>query len=255
MRRILRNSPRCLARGNRFLLRNVGAVIVLGESQRDIFKDVVVAEKIKCVPNFAADFLFISQRALDKKFDSNRNVQFLFLSNLLSGKGYQELLDAYLGLDECTRAHTTLHFAGAFGSAESERRFLAQIKGHINITYHGVVLGDVKRQLFHEAQVFCLPTYYAFEGQPISILEAYASGCAVITTNHSGICDIFRHEVNGYEVKVRSANAVEGALRRALRNPAELHEIGLRNRRIAETEYRERKYSDSVWEIIARCPC
>jgi glycosyltransferase involved in cell wall biosynthesis len=63
--------------------------------------------------------------------------------------------------------------------------------------YHGdssaciIVDGPGKKNLFSEAHIFCLPTYYPYEGQPIAILEAFASGCVVITTNHSGISDFF----------------------------------------------------------------
>ena len=70
--------------------------------------------------------------------------------------------------------------------------------------------GEKKRRLFAEAHVFCLPTYYSYyEGQPISILEAYASGCVVITTDHGGICDIFKDKINGFRVEKRSCLSIK----------------------------------------------
>jgi len=42
--------------------------------------------------------------------------------------------------------------------------------------------------------IFCLPTYYPNEGQPISILEAMANGCAIVTTDHGGIKDVVTKE-------------------------------------------------------------
>ena len=42
--------------------------------------------------------------------------------------------------------------------------------------------GIQKQNLFNSAQIFVLPTYYTNEAQPLVILEALASGCALITS-------------------------------------------------------------------------
>jgi glycosyltransferase involved in cell wall biosynthesis len=68
-----------------------------------------------------------------------------------------------------------------------------------SITYHGVIIGQIKIDLLEKSNVFILPTYYKMEGQPISILEAMATGNIVVTTNFSGIPDIIS-EKNGFFV-------------------------------------------------------
>lgn len=72
------------------------------------------------------------------------------------------------------------------------------------VTYHGVVKGKKKKNLLLRNYVFCLPTYYPNEGQPISILEAMANGCAIVTTDHGGIKDIVS---NSYGVFVEKENS------------------------------------------------
>ena len=59
-----------------------------------------------------------------------------------------------------------------------------------NTDYLGVVSGKLKTELLSWGNVFCLPTYYSMEGQPISIIEAMGFGNFIVTTNHAGIPDI-----------------------------------------------------------------
>ena len=69
--------------------------------------------------------------------------------------------------------------------------------------------GTQKKDLYSNAHIFCLPTYYPWEGQPFCILEAYAAGCVVITTNHSGISQVFKDGINGIEVEKKSTTITE----------------------------------------------
>ena len=47
--------------------------------------------------------------------------------------------------------------------------------------------GDEKYDLLSRCHVFVLPTQYPVEAQPLALLEAMASGCAIVTT---GIAEI-----------------------------------------------------------------
>ena len=68
-------------------------------------------------------------------------------------------------------------------------RFISEIKDFKNINYQGIVKGKGK-EIYFMNLIFYF-TYDFFEGQPLSILEAYASGCIVLTTKKPGIKDIF----------------------------------------------------------------
>ncbi len=249
MREIMRR-PGLLRRMNAFFLEKLGAVIVLGASQREIYRDVVPDERIHVIPNFAEDGLFTSTDRIAEKFATTTPLRVLFLSNLLPGKGYEELVDAYLGLDEAGKASIRIDLAGAFESDRAKAALLAKVVGEPRIQYHGTVGGQRKRALFDRAHVFCLPTYYPYEGQPISILEAYASGCAVITTNHSGIPDVFCDGTNGYQVAVRSATDLRAALQRAGQSPERLRKMAETNYATAHARYRTAAYQRAVSAVI-----
>lgn len=247
-----------LLRGvNAFFLRRLGAVIVLGETLVGTYSGVVPRGRIQIVPNFAEDSLFTDVEKIECKFDQPLPMKLLFLSNLLPGKGYIELVEAFLGLDEKTKALIEVDFAGGFESEKDKKQFLAKVALAPQIRYHGTVAGDRKRHLFQQAHVFCLPTHYPYEGQPISILEAYASGCAVITTDHSGIRDVFRDKVNGFQVAKTSVADLRRAIERALAEPELLRRMAVTNLKAAQKNYTTalyRKALSSIIESVARRP-
>lgn len=250
MRSIMVNKWHPLHRLNRYFLKRVGGVIVLGPSHLDIFRNILANDRIHMVPNFAEDFLFIQTEDVYRKFKNVESLKLLFLSNLLPGKGHEELLEAYLSLPESVQASIEIDIAGDFESKQKRDAYLAKLNGIKQIRYHGVVRGERKKELFHQAHVFCLPTYYAYEGQPISILEAYASGCVVITTNHSGIRDIFMAGVNGYEVPKRSPSGLAAAIKDAVSKGESLSDIAAANLRTAQVHYRTATYTGRLMKLL-----
>ncbi|MBK7250108.1 MAG: glycosyltransferase family 4 protein [Gammaproteobacteria bacterium] len=251
MREIMLGSNRLLARLNGFFLRRMAGVIILGQRHVEVYSNCVSRERIHIVPNFAQDQLFLDQESVDAKFRKAEPLRILFLSNLLPGKGHLELVEAFRGLDERSRARIEIDFAGGFESERQRSKFLCLIDGASQIRYQGTVHGEKKRQLLAQAHIFCLPTYYPYEGQPISLLEAYASGCAVITTDHSGIPDVFTDGVNGYEVEKRSAAALRRAIVRALTMPEDLHSMATANLRAAQLRFRTSIYARELVRIVS----
>jgi glycosyltransferase involved in cell wall biosynthesis len=237
---------------NKVFLRRLGGVIVLGQRHVEIFAGCVPAERIHVVANFAQDHLFVEPGVIQDKFARLQPLRVLFLSNLLPGKGHVELARAVLALPEAARARLQVDFAGGFESERDQRQFQELIARAPQLRYHGTVHGAAKQALLREAHVFCLPTYYPYEGQPISILEAYASGCAVITTDHSGIFDIFAAGVNGYAVEKQSVPDLQSALGKCLESPAEIAAMAQRNLQTASQRYRTGRYARELMDIMAR---
>jgi glycosyltransferase involved in cell wall biosynthesis len=246
--------PRGLRRRlNEALIGRLAGAIVLGGRHTGIFAQALPPARIHVAPNFAEDYLFSSVAGIRTKFEDVAPLRVVFLSNLIAGKGHEELVDAFLSLDAGVRRGFRIDFAGGFESDAARSAFLGRIAGAPELAYHGVVSGAAKQQLLARAHVFCLPTYYAYEGQPISILEAYASGCAVVTTDHSGIFDVFTPAVNGLAVEKRSPASLAAALLEARRDPAALLAMALRNREQAEREYRVSRHCARVLAALDRC--
>lgn len=250
MREIMKGRWPLLAELNRFFLCRVGAMVVLGPRLVDIFSSHLQRERIKTVANFSEDRWFATDPEIREKFARPGPVRLLFLSNLLPGKGHLELARAFLRLEPDLRSRFRLDFAGGCSTPEDEFAFRALIAEAPEATYHGTVKGEGKQALLSGAHVFCLPTYYSFEGQPISILEAYAAGVAVITTDHSGIFDTFEDGVNGWAVDKRSAEDLETKLREIAGNPSALLPVALTNAATARSSYRVEHFVGRMRPII-----
>jgi glycosyltransferase involved in cell wall biosynthesis len=236
---------------NHYFLKRIGGVVVEGPSNFDVFSKVIDKNKIHIVPNFAEDFLFVEDEEIKRKFENIEMLQILFLSNLITGKGYDELADAYINLDLVYKKQVKIIYVGGFESPESEDQFLSKIKSHNGISYIGRFIdGNMKRELYCKSQVFCLPTYYPFEGQPISILEAYATGCVVVTSNHSGIPFIFTDQKNGFLVEKKSVPSLKKVIEDIINNKNKLEEIAFFNRNEAVVRYRTSIYQEAIIKLF-----
>lgn len=250
MQSILKERGTVQFRLNRYFLNRVGAIVVEGQPQADMFLKAVNHERVYVVPNFAEPFLFTDGESVRRKFASNAPLKILFLSNMLPGKGYRELMTAFENLPDSISEQYQLTFAGKTISSDDEEWLIGKADSVENIRYVGPVYGEEKKRLFNESHVFCLPTYYAYEGQPFSIIEAYASGCAVISTNHSGIKYIFQDAVNGYLVEKRSPESLIRVLARIPAEKERLLNIALNNLRQATELYTADQYINRMKDVF-----
>jgi glycosyltransferase involved in cell wall biosynthesis len=251
IRRLIFDRYRVFYHLNKFFLKRIGGTVVLGKSLISIFEGMIPQDRIYVVPNFAEEYLLLDPKKIEKKFSKMKPLRILFLSNLIPGKGYEKLIDAYLILNDGLKKIIRIDFAGGFESQDHKKKFLDKIKETRALHYHGIVSNGKKKELFSNSHLFCLPTYYYYEGQPISILEAYASGCVVITTDHGGISDIFKNGVNGFEVQKKSAISIKRKIEQILKKPEQLLPIALSNRKIVYDKYRTSTYCSSLLKIFA----
>lgn len=242
MRILLSQQHPWLRRINGFFLKRLAGVIVLGDRLAPIYDNLVSPDRVHIVKNFAPDDTFITLPQLREKLGASQPIRILYLSNLLPGKGYSDLLASFKLLASHIQQGLQIDFAGGFETESDHRKFLEEIKDVPQLKYHGTVKGEQKRQLLAQAHIFCLPTYYPYEGQPISILEAYASGCAVITTDHSGIYDIFSPGINGVSVEKKSPESIAVAITSLAMDLRQLRRYCILNVRIARCEYRVEKH-------------
>jgi glycosyltransferase involved in cell wall biosynthesis len=95
---------------------------------------------------------------------------------------------------------------------------------------------DDMPSVFSQAQMVCLPTYYG-EGLPKSLLEAAASGCAIVTTDIPGCREIVQQGVTGWLVPTRDAKALANTLQQAIEQPGLRAQYGASARALIAAEF------------------
>jgi glycosyltransferase involved in cell wall biosynthesis len=250
MRRLMRGPTGFFRWLNWPFLRSFGAVVVLGERMRDIFCGAVRPDRLKFVANFAEAAHFTSHDQIDAKFAAVDPVRMLFLSNPLPGKGHVEIVEAFVRLSPDVRRKLRIDFAGRFFDPVDEANFKKSIEPFEELRYLGTISGEPKRKALAEAHVFLLPTYYPYEGQPISILEAFASGCVVVTTDHSGIFDTFTDGQNGIAVEKESVEALQSAFEVLSAMDMGLHKIAHNNLDHATANFTTDRFLQDMRDII-----
>jgi len=99
-------------------------------------------------------------------------------------------------------------------------------------------LGKVSNmpKLFSDCALVVYPSYYR-EGIPKVLLEAAATGRAIITTDHPGCREAVAANENGLLVPVKDAEATADAVQSLLEDKERRKQMGANSRKKAETEF------------------
>jgi glycosyltransferase involved in cell wall biosynthesis len=222
---------------NTFFYNKLGGVIILGQSHKEIFSYQVKEDKLFIVNNFYESIFLLSSTQIINKFNliNSNKIKVLFLSNMQLEKGYNHILDSISLLNSNEANKFEFHFAGKFDNISDEMNFKIKINNSDNIFFHGFIDGKIKKQLLDESHILCLPTEF-LEGQPVSIIEAYASGLVVLAPLTGGIIDIFSN-ANGYPIDSNSIS-IANTLKKALSDKEQLNKIALFNNTFAKKNFK-----------------
>jgi glycosyltransferase involved in cell wall biosynthesis len=115
-------------------------------------------------------------------------IEVLFLGLGAREKGLPDTVEALALLAKRRPGSFRLTFAGSFAGESERRHFLkraAELGGAVRQV--GFASEAQKRELFLGSDLFCLPTYYPNEGQPLALIEAMAYDLRIVTTRWRAI--------------------------------------------------------------------
>lgn len=220
--------------------------IVLSESLKPNLTPFLDTQKINVIYNFVEDYVIedakenIKKKSLDK-------LRIFYLSNLMLEKGILDLLEA-LKILERNNIPYEAKLAGNIdvSSRNKINEYFDILK---NVSYLGVVDGKRKKSLLLWGNIFVFPSYYKMEGQPISILEAMATGNIVLASDHAGIADIFSLN-NGLFIRVKDPKDIVQKINNVRDNKERYEEIMEHNHNYAINRFRSDKFLTKIINIL-----
>jgi glycosyltransferase involved in cell wall biosynthesis len=110
--------------------------------------------------------------------------------------------------------------------------------------------GDVA-DILRAGDLFCLPSW--FEGMPNTVLEAMASGLAVVGTRVPGTADLVAEGESGWLVPPRDAAALVATLGEALSDGGRLSAYGARARARVVADYGTAAVAEALLALYTDC--
>lgn len=161
-------------------------------------------------------------------------VHFLLIGRLLKDKGVREYVEAARQVKQ-QYPQAVFNLVGFLDSNPSSvtQQELDQWVNDGTVKFWGK-LADV-RPAINACHVFVLPSYR--EGTPRTVLEAMATGRAIITTDAPGCRQTVENGYNGWLVPVQSADKLAEAMKRFLNEPALIEKMGQASLEIARNKY------------------
>tara|TARA_R110001599_G_scaffold3083_1_gene17205 strand:- start:664 stop:1803 length:1140 start_codon:yes stop_codon:yes gene_type:complete len=241
----------------RYFVKEVDLVIVLGDSLVKMYdfspeiknKIIVVKNALPILPN---------SLGLHQKTEK---IIFLYLSNLIYSKGYTTIIEAAKILHDNGVRNFEVVLAGEFMASPDDPKgydFHAEMSRNIKnfnsnkypyLKYVGKVNGETKSNLLREADILILPTNYHVEGQPVSIIEAMAYSCAIITTNYRSIPDIVDSH-NALFIEFGNVPQLVSTMEKAIKSPGMLDKMKKASIARYESEHIWSKHYDRMKYVL-----
>ena len=164
-------------------------------------------------------------------------IRFLFASNLLYTKGVREYYDAAVRI-KSHGVDADFFIAGNFNKDHPlsiKESLFDNIIQSSALEYLGSWDQNTFLKKISDYHVFVLPSYG--EGMPLAILEAMASGRAIISTNAAGCIECIREGLNGYSCKATSSESLLKNINAIIENKNHISEMGFYSRKIIQNEF------------------
>lgn len=199
-----------------------------------------------------------------KIFGSNESFKMIYLSYMIESKGYWDVLEAVNILVNEFGRNVECIFSGMFKSSVDDEMFKSSVDASEQfhhfirnnrldniVTYYEGLMGTDKSEAFLKSHVFLLPSYFKFEGQPVSVIEAMAYGCVPIVTNYRMIPDMVTEET-GIFVEKKSPRQIADKIMFLMDNPETYREYSEESIKRFSENFTFDKYCSKFCHILNR---
>lgn len=223
----------------RFAMRKSPKIFFQNNDDVKVFTDnkIIQKEKTVILNGSGVNLEKFTQKPLP---DGNT---FLCISRLIKDKGVYEYLKAARIIKE-KHPQTRFLLVGPYDSNPSALK-PEELKPYIDdgiIEYFGEA-SDVRPYL-EMCNVFVLPSYR--EGTPKTVLEAMATGRAIITTDATGCRETVTNGENGYLVAVKDINALSAAMVDLIENPDKIPQMAEKGLELVKQKFDVRIVNEKI---------
>ena len=203
--------------------RHAGVVTAISAEQVALAHRTMPQLPLVTIPNGVDTNAFVpATRTLGRPFTM------ICVARLIERKGQHHLLQAFAQLRAASPEPMALIFVGT-GDAEPQlREMAANLQVADAVTFKGFVPREHMPPVYHEADVFVLPSQH--EGMSIALLEAMASGLPVVVTDTGGTAELVTQGANGEIVPWGDVPMLTTALQRLANDVEQRQRMGEESR-------------------------
>lgn len=227
-------------------------ITVICQSNHDINtllqKKILSKDKLVLIEGSGVDV----EKYYSIKKNNSKKVNILMASRILKSKGIMEYCKASEVLSKNYNYDLNFMLAGPIDISNQEHIISAELEMiclKSNINY----LGNLSNlpELLSRVDIFVLPSYYP-EGLPKVLIEAAASECAVITTDHPGCRDAIIENETGLLVRPKDPDSIINAIKKLLDNRLQIEIMGKKGRLLAISKFSVNHVIEKHYEIYNR---
>jgi glycosyltransferase involved in cell wall biosynthesis len=224
------------------MLRLSSRVIVLSETEKDFIENHWPDLNVSVLPNA------VLPGQIKRSPNENAVKTIIFLGRIDKDKGLKEIIEACRILkDENFRFRFKSYGAG--GEKDLFVKKMTEILGD-DFYFGGVISGTEKWRVLAESDIFLLPSHY--EGLPLALLEAMASGCVAIASDVGSIGEIIEDGKNGFLIKPKDVSQVVKKLKVLLFDKADWAGLRQNARKTIEENFNLRDYIEKLEGIYRK---
>lgn len=217
------------------VLKIPGGVIVLGQNLRHLFEAYFPGEKIFVVPNGG------NYPVVERPYNQTGPVKIIYLANLQPSKGIEDVVEALRIVNRDLPDSFTMEIIGEWRRPETKQKCISIIKDNkIPVTFYDSSVSKRKFDFLVKSDIFVF-TPREPEGHPWVIVEAMASGLAIISTDQGAIIESVIDGKNGFIVKPNAPEEIAEKLKLLISNSSLRIQMGKSSREFYLEKFTETK--------------
>lgn len=183
--------------------------------------------------------------------DANK-ITIIFMSTFTRSKGIFDTLHAAVKILN-SDLNVRFVFAGEWQNKEDEAEATSILRGIVDRTrvdFPGYISMESKKSYLLGCDIFVLPTYYPTEDMPLAILDSMNAGLAIVTTQHAGIPEVIKENVNGLFCQKQDPEDIAAKMSILIKNANLLRQMQLNNVNEYFDKYSYNNYEKKIDQIL-----